>query len=230
VASSSAAHSQMQGTTIPGTNSKEGLPPSIILGALSPSPVRASGYALGIHMGFASFALIEANRPPDLLFPGRDPNSVRERGEWCARAKQELTSARQYVAGINSFLAAAAPAASLSAPDLSASDPSTCPNADYIVNLRSTYSATLTKGPTDLAVSYNLGVNIGIAEIHAASGEEVREVVIAALQQATAQVRDLGLNRGAIDQALASAKDRTAGITDVYQKVLSARSTYQSLL
>ena len=198
--------------------------------AQSPSSVRGNAFALGVHMGFASFALHEADREPERDALGFEIFASRQsRERWCSRAKSEMTSAGTNVAGVNSYLASASPENRLSAPDISAAGDLTCPAEQFVVNLRGGYSATLARGPADLANAYNLGVNIGIAEIQASVGEPARQIVIASLSNARGQVSALGLNAQPLEDAFNLAISN-ASMTVVHERVLSARTTYQSSL
>jgi hypothetical protein len=202
----------------------------------SPGPVRGTAYALGVHMGFASYALTRF----DSLWPADDltrfigtvtsTTSDRdvERAAWCNRAKQELTSAKTYVLGLNAHFVASRSETRLAPPNLSASAQNTCPTPDYIVELRNEYAGGLARTASDISSAYNLGINLSIAEIQAASGgEPARGIVIAALSNARAQVDALGLNPQPLEEAWRVA-NQPGRIKLVYDQIVTARTTYQA--
>lgn len=100
-----------------------------------------------------------------------------------------------------------------------------------IVSLREGYTAQLSKytGLSNLVHAYTMGVNIAIAEGQATVGEAARQIVYASLVNAKAEAQALNLDLGPLNECI-NLINATTPIAEIYTKIVSMRSTYQSSL
>ncbi len=108
-----------------------------------------------------------------------------------------------------------------------------------ITKIRSDYSLQLAKGgPPNLAQAYALGVNLGIVEGQATSGNnDARSVINDALESAKGQAQALGLDLGPLTtlQQQIFAKNPADGtnkysLDDLHNGAIALRASYQTLL
>ena len=99
-----------------------------------------------------------------------------------------------------------------------------------IVSARDGYTAQLAKsGRSDLVHAYVLGVNIGIAEGQATVGDAARQIVYSSLINARLEAQALGLDLNPLNECIYLA-NTTTPMREVYAKIVSLRSIYQSSL
>ncbi len=100
-----------------------------------------------------------------------------------------------------------------------------------IVAVREGYTAQLSKytGLSNLVHAYVMGVNIAIAEGQATAGEAARQIVYASLVNAKAEAQALHLDLGPLNECI-NLINATTPIAEIYTKIVSTRSTYQSSL
>ncbi len=104
---------------------------------------------------------------------------------------------------------------------------------DYsgIIALREGYTAQLSKynGMSNQVHAYVMGINIAIAEGQATVGEAARQIVYASLVNAKTEAQALNLDLGPLNECI-SLINATTPIAEIYTKIVSMRSTYQSSL
>jgi hypothetical protein len=100
-----------------------------------------------------------------------------------------------------------------------------------IVSLREGYTAQLSKysGMSNLVHAYTIGVNIAIAEGQATAGEAARQIVYACLVNAKSEAQILNLDVGPLNECI-NLINATTPIAEIYSRIVSMRSTYQSTL
>lgn len=231
-------------------------------------PAQSTGqlYALGIHMGFASF---QASTLLDKTDPGERPialtlDSVKDAAILKHQVNADFSSVRvpvhtgmiladdrleELVQGLQLLLENAHTTAKK--PDqnwldrlanvllqLGRDDPADAKDfvevhrAIYnsIVAARDSYTAQLAKaGRSDLVHAYVLGVNLAIAEGQATAGETARQIVYSSLINAKPEAQALALDLSPLEECTSLA-NTTTPMTEVYAKILSLRSVYQSSL
>jgi hypothetical protein len=102
---------------------------------------------------------------------------------------------------------------------------------DRIITLIDGFLEKLTQDPnmSDYEHAYTLGVQIAIAEEQAAAGEAARQIVYISLNSAKSAAQELDLDITPLNECLILSSG-TAPMKDVYTKIVSLRSTYQSSL
>ena len=201
-----------------------------------------NNYALGVQMGFSSFWASKA--------AGEQHSNV-NRTSFLHSALQSLGSARDMVPVINAPYGAYPV---LKGDEINqcydfganlwsrCDDENNCKKGcqdcfNRINGIRDSYTAqfaSLTPDHSYFGHAYLMGVNIAIAEAQATVGDDARVIVLSALNNAKSALVEFNKQRPAIDirpldESILFASGTTP-MTEVYSKILSLRTTYQSLI
>jgi hypothetical protein len=94
--------------------------------------------------------------------------------------------------------------------------------------LRTTISVELSRQSSELAHSYNLGVNLGIAEVFA-SMDKARQTIYISLTNARTEAQALSLPTQDLDECIAFVGGTTP-LSEIQSRLVTLRATYQATL
>jgi len=189
-------------------------------------------YALGLNMGFASFhasvALGETEKPGGRI--GRMGGSFNLSNGALKDALKHASSINE--SGIVLDLEKLKYYSTFTLSWEFDSDPSIfkstiLPFYNDVVSIRESFTAVLARSSENLTNAYTLGVNIAIAEGQATVGEAARQVVYICLTNAKTYAQSLNLNLTTLNECILLAGGTTP-MADIYAKIVSLRSSYQS--
>jgi hypothetical protein len=211
------------------------LPVALLTVLMSPASklsAQSSGqlYALGFNMGLASFqASVVTGGSNDFDFVQQAWWSAGQALGSAVKVRDEINSSRALLTdtGLEKF-----PGMFLNvrSDDIGYYKEAGKDLYSRIVAIREGYTAQLAKnGMNNLLHAYVLGVNIGIAEGQATAGEAARQIVYSSLINAKSEAQALDLDLNPLNECISLA-NTTTPMAEVYQKIVSLRSVYQSSL